>query len=116
MSIFKDQSIFMNACDQTTDKLNIDQAKLYIKLIKEEVAELLEAEDAEHQLKELMDCIVVLVGCGLSMGWDLQGAWDEVVRSNMSKVDATTGKVSKRADGKVLKGDGYIQADMSKFI
>lgn len=116
MSIFKDQATFMQACGQTTSVNNLEQAKLYVTLVKEEYEELLEAEGAEHQLKELMDCLVVLVGLGLSMGWDLDGAWNEVLRSNLSKVDQSTGMVTRREDGKILKGENYIKADVSKFI
>jgi hypothetical protein len=36
-------------------------------------------------------------------GYDICGAWDEVVRTNMQKVDSTTGKVRRREDGKILK-------------
>ena len=43
MSIFKDQETFMTACDQSVDKFNDTQYKLYIDLIKEEVQELNDA-------------------------------------------------------------------------
>jgi len=49
-------------------------------------------------------------------GYDIQGAWDEVVKTNMAKVDPATGKVRRREDGKILKPEGWKPPDMSKFI
>jgi len=60
--------------------------------------------------------MVVLIGYGLSKGWDLEGAWDAVWCSNMSKINPDSGMVAKREDGKILKGPMYIPADVSKFI
>lgn len=116
MSIFNDQKQFMEACGQTTDKYNDDQARLYVDLIIEEYHELIDADSAQDALKELMDLIVVLVGYGLSAGWDLDGAWKEVWESNMSKIDPVTGAVIKREDGKILKPDTYKQADVRKYV
>lgn len=116
MSIFKDQIKFMQACGQSTDEMNIDQSLLYAALINEEFNELLEASTGENELKELIDLIVVLVGYGLSCGWDLDGAWKEVWQSNMSKIDPETGEILRREDGKVLKPASYKPADMSAYV
>jgi predicted HAD superfamily Cof-like phosphohydrolase len=116
MSIFQDQARFMKACGQTVEGKNEGQASLYAALIGEEYNELINATSEENDLKELIDVMVVLIGYGLSKGWDLEGAWDEVWRSNMSKVNHETGMVSKRADGKIMKPAWYIPADVSKFI
>lgn len=116
MSIFKQQAMFMKACGQTVNILNASQAALYSELVNEEYREFWDENVPEYELKELMDCLVVLIGYGLSQGWDLDGAWEEVWRSNMSKIDKATGTVLKRADGKVLKPESYIPADVSKFI
>lgn len=116
MSIFKQQAEFMTACGQTVDKNNEAQVELYSSLIDEEMNEFWLARDPENDLKELMDCLVVLIGYGLSKGWDLDGAWEEVWKSNMSKIDPETGKVIKREDGKVLKPASYVPADVSKYI
>jgi predicted HAD superfamily Cof-like phosphohydrolase len=48
-------------------------------------------------------------------GYDVQGAWDEVLRSNMAKVDPITRKVTRREDGKILKPEGWKEPDLSKF-
>ena len=116
MSIFKDQAKFMQACGQSTDEMNMEQARLYAGLIHEEFNELLDSVTEENEVKELMDLIVVLVGYGLSSGWDLEGAWKEVWQSNMSKIDPETGTILKREDGKVLKPASYKPADMSAYV
>ena len=48
--------------------------------------------------------------------FDVEGAWNEVARSNLSKIDSTTGKVVKRKDGKVLKPDGWTPPQLKEFI
>lgn len=50
------------------------------------------------------------------MGVNLQGAWDEVIRSNMSKTDPESGKIIKRADGKILKPDSFSPANFEQFF
>lgn len=106
----------MQAGDQTTGVDNVSQARLYMNLIAEEIHELRTADNEAEELKELMDCLVVVIGYGLSRGWNLHGAWQEVWASNMSKIDPVSGKVIKRADGKILKPETYRAADVSRFI
>ena len=97
--------------------MNPDQARLYIKLINEEVQELMEAiaESApkEDVIKELMDCIVVLAGLANSLTSRPKKAWDLVHESNVAKV---SGKVEKRADGKILKSDEYKKTLKAKLM
>lgn len=50
------------------------------------------------------------------LDFDFVGAYNEVARSNMSKVDSTSGKVLKREDGKVLKPETYSPPNLSPFI
>ena len=114
---FKDQRRFMIACGQTVNRLNRDQASLYATLIEEECDELLQTlEHAEKELDALTDLLVVIIGYGFSCGYDMEGAWDEVMDTNFAKIDPTTGKVLKREDGKVLKPEGWVPPDLSKFI
>ena len=116
MSIFNEQKDFMIACGQTVNKMNEAQAKMYMKLIDEEKEELEVAVADSEVLDALIDLIVVIVGYGLSSGYDMQGAWDEVMRSNMAKIDPQTGTVIKREDGKILKPHGWTPPDLGKFI
>jgi predicted HAD superfamily Cof-like phosphohydrolase len=116
---FRDQEKFMRACDQTVDKFNELQYNMYIKLIDEKHQELLEAtlsDDRVEQLDALIDILVVTIGAIHSAGFDAEGAWKEVMRTNFAKVDHDTGKVRKREDGKVLKPVGWKSPELAQFI
>ena len=92
---------------------------LYYTLIKEEVAELMaayNADDRVEQLDALIDILVVTIGAIHSMGADAEGAWNEVMRTNFAKIDPTTGKVTKRTDGKVLKPEGWSSPELGQFL
>ena len=118
-NVFTDQTKFMTACDQSVDTYNKSQYYMYVDLIHEEFEELKEAiadNDRVEQLDALLDLIVVTVGAINSLGADGEGGWNEVIRSNMSKVDADTGKVIKRADGKVLKPESFSPPNLEPFV
>ena len=110
----------MNACDQTTDgKPDEEQYALYRNLIAEEVQELNEAvasDDRVEQLDALIDILVVTIGAIHSMGANAEGAWNEVLKTNLSKIDEATGKVIKREDGKVLKPEGWKPPNLVEFL
>lgn len=117
--IFTDVQMFMLASGQTLNTQNETQSLLYRKLIDEEYQEFCEArinEDDVETLDACFDMIWVIVGYMLSKGYDVEGAWDEGARSNLAKIDAVTGKVTKRDDGKVLKPEGWQKPDFSKYI
>jgi len=115
MNPFRDQEKFMRACDQTVDKWNEDQYNLYKDLIREEVAELAEAETHEDALDALIDILVVTIGAIHSAGYDAEGAWKEVMSTNFAKI-SEDGKVRKREDGKVLKPLGWKAPDLTPFV
>lgn len=115
---FRDQEKFMKACDQTVDSFNQAQYNLYLDLIKEEVEELNLAIDNNDQLESLdalIDILVVTIGAIHSAGFDAEGAWKEVMRTNFAKIDKETGKVRKREDGKVLKPIGWTAPELEPF-
>ena len=116
---FRDQEKFMKACDQTVDKVNTDQYNMYLKLIKEEFTELqvalLDADPVE-QLDALVDILVVTIGALHSAGYNAEGAWKEVMKTNFAKIDSETGKVRKREDGKVLKPVGWVPPNLKPFV
>ena len=119
MNPFRDQQKFMTACDQSVDKFNEKQFSMYVKLIDEEHQELLEAtltEDRVEQLDALIDILVVTIGAIHSAGFDAEGAWKEVMRTNFAKIDHETGKVRKREDGKVLKPVGWTAPELKPFV
>jgi predicted HAD superfamily Cof-like phosphohydrolase len=113
---FVDQSKFMRACDQTVDRFNRDQYQLYCNLIQEEFSELVASSTKVDDLDALIDILVVTIGAINSLGADAEGAWQEVMRTNMAKIDPATGKVRKREDGKVLKPDGWMPPNLEPFI
>ena len=113
---FKDIDTFATACDQPASPENY---KMYLGLIDEEVGELaeaVEADDKVEQLDALVDILVVTMGAIRAAGWDGEAAWKEVMDTNFAKIDATTGKVRKREDGKVLKPEGWKAPELSQFI
>ena len=116
---FRDQEKFMRACDQSVGEFNEKQYSMYIKLIDEEHRELLEAtleEDRLEQLDALIDILVVTIGAIHSAGFDAEGAWKEVMKTNFAKIDKETGKVRKREDGKVLKPIGWTPPELAPFV
>ena len=116
---FRDQEKFMRASDQTVGELNEAQYKLYLDLMDEEWKELKAAllmENRVEQLDALLDFIVVTVGAIHSGGFDSEGGWKEVMRTNLAKIDKETGKVRKREDGKVLKPVGWTPPDLNPFV
>lgn len=119
MNPFEDQKKFMQACDQTVGQWNLDQFELYTKLIKEECDELETAitnGDRVEMLDALTDILVVTIGAIHSAGFDAEGAWREVMRTNFAKIDPDTGKVRKREDGKVLKPEGWTPPNLVPYI
>jgi len=113
---FKDIETFGTACDQPPSEANY---KMYLDLIREETDELEEAiqdNDKVEQLDALIDILVVTMGAVRAAGWDGEGAWKEVMDTNFAKIDPTTNKVIKRADGKVLKPEGWKAPQLAQFI
>ena len=116
---FRDQEKFMRACDQTADIENRDQFNMYLGLIEEEAEELNQAilnKDKVEMLDALIDMLVVTIGAIHSAGFDAEGAWKEVMRTNFAKIDHETGKVRKREDGKVLKPLGWTAPNLVPFL
>jgi len=113
---FRDQETFMRACDQSVDSYNESQYAMYKNLIEEEFQELQSAYDMEAELDALIDILVVTIGALHSAGFDAEGAWREVMRSNLSKIDKETGMVRKRDDGKVLKPISYSPPNLTPYL
>lgn len=109
-----DVKTFQVACDQLK-QVEVD-APLYYKLILEEFNEFTDASIRIEELDACMDLIWVILGYCHARGYDVDGAWKEVARSNMSKIDPVTGKVLKRADGKILKPQTFSPPDLQPFI
>ena len=65
-------------------------------------------------LDSLCDQIVTAIGVGYMMGFDIQGALNEVIRSNDSKM--VNGKFEFDANGKISKPSSYSEPDLTPFI
>ncbi|MGQ0526849.1 MAG: phosphoribosyl-ATP diphosphatase [Alphaproteobacteria bacterium] len=94
---------------------------LRIGLIAEELEELKEAlaqNDVVEVLDALIDLQYVLDGAFLSFGLHpfKEIAFDEVHRSNMSKLGEDGKPIRREGDGKVMKGPNYFKPDLSQFI
>ena len=122
MTNFKKVGVFMKTFDQevknepsfSTDKIN----QLRISLIQEELDELKEAMSKKNLLEvadALTDLLYVTYGAGHAFGIDLDKCFDEVQKSNMSKLDED-GKPIYNELGKVMKGPNYFKPNLSKFL
>jgi predicted HAD superfamily Cof-like phosphohydrolase len=97
-----------------TDKIN----QLRYNLIKEELDELKTSINDKNLLEvadALTDILYVTYGAGHAFGIDLDKCFDEVQKSNMSKLD-TNGKPIYNESGKVMKGPKYFKPDLTKFL
>jgi len=92
---------------------------LRVRLITEEWRELRHemqiTHNIEHIAKELTDLVYVILGTAATYGIDFDLVFDEVHRSNMTKLDKN-GNPVKREDGKIIKSKEYEPANMSKIM
>lgn len=116
---------FHRAMDLSLDVFKPDKAllRLRMRLVGEEYQEVREEfekavagrMDRVALAKELCDLVYVCYGFAAALGIDLDGALQEVHRSNMTKLDPATGRPIKDAGGKVIKPPTYSQADVWRF-
>ena len=92
--------------------------QMRVDLIAEELDEL-RAAIADQNIIEvadaLTDLLYVVYGAGHAFGIDLDETFNEVHRSNMSKL-GEDGKPIRREDGKVLKGPNYTPPDLKTVL
>ena len=121
MTNFEKVGLFMKTFGQevktkpslSTDKIN----NLRISLIDEELKELKDAiknNDLKETADALTDILYVAYGAGHAFGVNLDKCFDEVQRSNMSKLP-DDGKPIYNDKGKVMKGPNYFKPDLTKF-
>lgn len=91
---------------------------LRIKLLLEEVAEYIEAERT-NDLIAIADALTDIhyITAGTEISYGLPGAkiFEHIHNNNMSKLGAD-GKPVYRADGKILKPDGWIAPSIEQFV
>jgi predicted HAD superfamily Cof-like phosphohydrolase len=67
----------------------------------------------ENVAGEMADLIYVIVGSAQKFGIPLERVWNAVHKSNMDKV---RNGVARRADGKIIKPEGWQKPDMRKAV
>ena len=91
--------------------------KLRYELIKEELEELNQAikeKDMKEVADALTDILYVTYGAGHAFGIDLDGCFNEVQHSNMSKLGSDKKPIYNES-GKVMKGPNYFKPNLKKF-
>ena len=122
MTNFEKVGLFMKTFGQevkskpglSNEKIN----NLRIDLIEEELRELkhaIQTNDLKETADALTDILYVTYGAGHSFGINLDKCFNEVQKSNMSKLSAD-GKPIYNDKGKVMKGPNYFKPDLNKFL
>ena len=122
MTNFKKVGLFMTTFGQEIKKkasLSDDKTnKLRINLIEEELNEFKEAmskKDLKEVADALTDILYVTYGAGHAFGINLDDCFEEVQKSNMSKL-GDDGKPIYNELGKVMKGPKYFKPNLNKFL
>ena len=122
MTNFEKVGVFMKIFGQevknkagfSSEKIN----KLRFELIKEEVEELrvaLEKKDIIEVADALTDILYVTYGAGHAFGINLNLCFEEVQKSNMSKLDENNEPIF-NDKGKVMKSKNYFKPNLKKII
>ena len=122
MSNFESVKKFMETFGQEVNEKNVfpDEKiiQLRYELIKEELDELKQAikdKDMKEVADALTDILYVTYGAGHAFGINLDKCFEEVQKSNMSKL-GPDGKPIYNESGKVMKGPNYFKPDLNKFL
>ena len=122
MTNFEKVGVFMKIFGQevknkagfSSEKIN----KLRFELIKEEVEELrvaLEKKDIIEVADALTDILYVTYGAGHAFGINLNLCFEEVQKSNMSKLDENNQPIF-NDKGKVMKSKNYFKPNLKKIV
>ena len=121
MTNFEKVGLFMKTfCQEVKTSPSFSSEKindLRVSLIEEELGELKKAindKDLKEVADALTDILYVTYGAGHAFGLNLDSCFDEVQKSNMSKLDIY-GKPIFNERGKVMKGPNYFAPDLTKF-
>ena len=122
MTNFEKVGLFMSTFGQEVKKKselsNDNINSLRLSLIQEELDELTKAINEKDVLEvadALTDILYVTYGAGHAFGINLDKCFDEVQKSNMSKL-GKDGRPIYNESGKVMKGPDYFKPDLSKFL
>ncbi len=122
MTNFEKVGLFMKTFGQEVKSKpglsNMKINNLRIDLIEEELKELkyaIQTNDLKETADALTDILYVTYGAGHAFGINLDKCFNEVQKSNMSKLSAD-GKPIYNDKGKVMKGPDYFKPDLNKFL
>ena len=122
MTNFEKVGLFMTTFGQEVKKkasFSDDKTNnLRINLIEEELNEFKEAmskKDLKEVADALTDILYVTYGAGHAFGINLDDCFEEVQKSNMSKL-GDDGKPIYNNLGKVMKGPKYFKPNLNKFL
>ena len=122
MTNFEKVGLFMKTFKQEVKtSANLSSSKiinLRVSLIEEELNELKEAlkqKNLAEVADALTDILYVTYGAGHAFGLNLDACFNEVQKSNMSKL-GKDGKPIFNEKGKVMKGPNYFAPNFSKVM
>ena len=122
MTNFEKVGLFMTTFGQEVKKKpslsSVKINKLRVNLIEEELNEFKDAifkKDLKEAADALTDILYVTYGAGHAFGINLDKCFEEVQKSNMSKLD-DDGKPIYNEQGKVMKGPKYFKPNLNKFL
>jgi predicted HAD superfamily Cof-like phosphohydrolase len=90
---------------------------LHYDLVEEELNEMMRAKNNVEIADAIIDQMYLLIGYAINLQIEdkLEALFDEVHRSNMSKLDAN-GQPIYREDGKVMKGENYSSPNLKDIL
>ena len=122
MTNFEKVGLFMTTFGQEVKKKSGFSSNkindLRINLIEEELNEFKDAmsrKDLKEVADALTDILYVTYGAGHAFGINLDDCFEEVQKSNMSKL-GSDGKPIYNEHGKVMKGPNYFKPNLNKFL
>ena len=122
MTNFEKVGLFMTTFGQEVKKKSGFSSNkindLRINLIEEELNEFKDAmskKDLKDVADALTDILYVTYGAGHAFGINLDDCFEEVQKSNMSKL-GNDGKPIYNEHGKVMKGPNYFKPNLNKFL
>ena len=122
MTNFEKVGLFMTTFGQeikskpsfSSDKINTLRVNLIVEEL-EEFKEAISKKDLKEAADALTDILYVTYGAGHAFGINLDHCFEEVQKSNMSKL-GNDGKPIYNNNGKVMKGPNYFKPDLKKFL
>lgn len=105
-------------CEGMADEMNTAATNLKtadIDVYGEQMENTISAIDKVEMLDSLCDQIVTAIGTGYDLGFDMEGALWEVIRSNYSKFDEEGNPIFDE-NMKISKSNNYFKPNLQKYI